>query len=206
MSQPPAPNPDVTWHAGAASRAQRERLLGQRGCVVWLTGLSGSGKSTIAVALEAALLERGRLCYRLDGDNLRHGLNTDLGFNPADRAENVRRVREVAALLADAGLIVLASLISPYRGDRQAARERIGAVRFVEVYCDAPLETCESRDPKGLYAKARRGEIAEFTGLTAPYDPPVNPNVRVATAQEALEACVAKIMAHLVERGVLTAP
>ncbi len=203
MSHSPSPQrPHVTWHAGTASREERERLLGQRGCVVWLTGFSGSGKSTVAVALEASLLAQRRLCYRLDGDNLRHGLNADLDFSPEARAENVRRVREVAALLADAGLIVLASLISPYAADREAARARIGQERFLEVYCEAPLEVCEARDPKGLYAKARRGEITGFTGVNAPYEPPTNPDLVLATHGQSVEACSASILALLQARGM----
>ena len=165
---------NVTWHAHAVTREDRERVLCGPGATVWLTGLPSSGKSTLAAAVESALLERGRAAYLLDGDNLRHGLNSDLGFAPADRAENVRRTGEVARLLADAGLIAVASLVSPYAADRaavRAAHERDG-LTFLEVYVNTPLEECERRDPKGLYAKARAGELRGFTGIDAPYEAP----------------------------------
>ena len=155
--------------------------MGQRGCVVWFTGLSGSGKSTLARALEERLVSSGHLVYVLDGDNIRHGLNCDLGFSPEDRNENIRRIGEVAALFRDAGIVVLTAFISPYRADRDLARQAVGEDRFLEVFVDAPLATCEERDPKGLYVKARAGEIPEFTGLTAPYEEPPNPALVVNT-------------------------
>src|SRR5437762_3224508 len=152
---------NITWHGGTITRADRERLLGQRGVTVWLTGLSAAGKSTIAVILERMLLERGRYAYRLDGDNVRHGLNKNLGFSAEDRAENIRRVGEVAKLFTEAGVICITAFISPYRADRELVRRIMPADRFVEVYVNAPLEICEQRDPKGLYAKARAHEIKE---------------------------------------------
>ncbi|GAA2359704.1 hypothetical protein GCM10009854_43200 [Saccharopolyspora halophila] len=164
--------PNLEWHASAVRREQR---VG-RGSTVWLTGLSASGKSSVAAELERRLIAGGRPAYRLDGDNLRHGLNSDLGFAADDRTENVRRVGEVACLFADAGLVAVVSLISPYRADRARARERHRAtgLRFVEVFVDTPLEICESRDPKGMYAKARAGELTGFTGVDAPYEPPLS--------------------------------
>jgi adenylyl-sulfate kinase len=178
-------------------------VLGQRGCVVWLTGLSGSGKSTLAVALEAALVGAGHLAFVLDGDNLRQGLNSDLGFAPADRAENIRRAGEVAALLADAGLVAVTAFISPYRADREVARAAVGSDRFLEVLVDAPLEVCEGRDPKQLYRRARAGEIQEFTGVSAPYEPPPSPDLTLDTAALDVEACVGQLLARLEQRGFL---
>ncbi len=174
---------DVTWHRSAVHRQTRTAVSGGEGLTVWLTGLSGSGKSTIAVALEEALLTRGRLCYRLDGDNLRHGLNSDLGFSPADRAENVRRIGEVALLMADAGAVAVAAAISPYREAREAVRSihATAGVRFVEVFVDAPLAVCSMRDPKGLYARARAGEVPNMTGVSAPYEAPDSPDLRIDT-------------------------
>jgi adenylyl-sulfate kinase len=201
----PAP-PAVTWHAGLRGAADRERLLGQRGGVVWLTGLSGAGKSTVARAVEARLLDAGRLAYVLDGDNLRNGLNADLGFSPADRGENVRRAAEVAALLADAGVLVVAALISPYRTDRAAARRAAGARPFLEVFVDAPLALCEERDPKGLYARARRGEIADFTGVSAPYEPPEAPDLVLASGRDEAAACAEAVVGLLAARGLLAPP
>ena len=166
---------DITWHAGEVRAGDRPSA----GATVWLTGLSGSGKSTVAVELEKALVAGGRPAYRLDGDNVRHGLNADLGFNEADRTENVRRVGEVARLMADAGVVAVVPLISPYRSGRDQARSIHGAagLPFVEVYVDTPLELCEQRDPKGLYAQARAGKITDFTGIDAPYEPPLHPEL-----------------------------
>ena len=174
---------NVHWQAIEVDHAAHASLKGQRPAVVWFTGLSGAGKSTIANIVERKLHATGRHTYLLDGDNLRHGLNRDLGFTTADRVENVRRTAEVAALMADAGLIVLVSLISPYRAERRMARELAGRTPFVEVYVDTPLEVAESRDRKGLYAKARRGELPNFTGIDAPYEEPDNPEVRITTAE-----------------------
>jgi bifunctional enzyme CysN/CysC len=166
---------DVTWHPGEVAREERP----SRGATVWLTGLSGSGKSTVAVAAERVLVHAGRPAYVLDGDNLRHGLNGDLGFSAADRAENVRRVGHVASLLADAGVVVLVPLVSPYRADRDLVRSLHveAALPFVEVFVDTPIELCEQRDPKGLYAKARAGEITGFTGIDDPYEAPLHPEL-----------------------------
>ena len=180
----------------------RERILGQKGCVVWLTGLSGSGKSTVARALEARLVSLGVACYVLDGDGLRTGLNAGLGFSDADRRENVRRVAQVAAILRDAGLVAIVSLISPHAAERERARELVGADRFAEVFLDAPLAVCEARDPKGLYAKARAGEIPSFTGVSAPYEPPSRPDVVLRTAEEGVEACVSRLLEMLREQGL----
>ena len=170
---------NVVWHQGSLSPDARAEALGHRGATVWLTGLSGSGKSTVAVELERRLVIAGRPAYILDGDNLRHGLNADLGFSDGDRAENVRRVGEVARLLADAGVVALVPVISPFRAGRDAVRskhEETG-VPFVEVFVDTPLEVCEQRDPKGLYEKARAGELRGFTGIDSPYEPPMSPEV-----------------------------
>lgn len=184
------------------SPEMREALLGQKGAVLWLTGLSGSGKSTLARAVEKTLVEKGHLAYVLDGDNIRHGLNRDLGFSPEERAENIRRVGEVAKLFADAGVIVITAFISPYRADRAAAR-KIQGERFLEIFVDAPLEVCESRDPKGLYRKARAGEITDFTGLDAPYEPPEEPDLTIDTTKQSVEAAVEAILKELARRGIL---
>jgi len=183
------------WHEGVVTAEDRARVLGQRGVVLWFTGLSGSGKSTIAVEVERRLNRAGRAVYRLDGDNIRHGLNSDLGFSAADRDENIRRIAEVAALFRDAGLITLVSFISPFRRMRQFARERIGADAFVEVYVKADLETCMRRDPKGLYQRALRGEIKDFTGISSPFEEPESPDVVLDTVNESLDACVERLLA-----------
>jgi len=178
----------------------KSKLLGQKPMTLWLTGLSGSGKSTIAYALESRLTKAGRACYVLDGDNVRHGLNRDLGFSAEDRSENIRRVAEVARLMNEAGLIVITAFISPFVKDRQAAREVIGGDRFVEVFVDAPIEVCEQRDPKGLYAKARAGEVAEFTGVSSPYEPPEKPDVRLDTAGRSRDECVDSLLEFIARR------
>jgi adenylylsulfate kinase len=188
---------NVLWHGGQVSAGDRARLLGQRGCVVWLTGLSGSGKSTLARALESRLTAAGRACYVLDGDNIRHGLNRDLGFSPADRRENIRRVGEVAALLADAGLIAITAFISPYRAGRKLARQACGESPFIEVFLDASLAVCQGRDPKGLYAKARKGKVRRFTGIAAPYERPVRPEIVLDAGVRSVEDCAETILAHL---------
>ena len=187
---------------GRVDREARERILGQRAATIWLTGLSGSGKSTIAFALEQELTAQGHLAYVLDGDNVRHGLNRDLGFSPEDRQENIRRIAEVAALFNHSGVIVISSFISPYAKDRDSAREIVGE-SFLEVFVDAPLEVCEARDPKGLYKRARAGEIAEFTGLTAPYDAPQNPDMHLHTHQSTPEEIVQAIITELKNQGRL---
>jgi len=196
---------NLTWHAGQVTRADRERARGHRGAAVWLTGLSGSGKSTLARALEEELFRRGVEAYVLDGDNLRHGLNRDLGFSPADRAENIRRVGEVARLLADFGAVAVTAFISPYRADRDGVRALMDEGDFLEVFVDADLATCEARDPKGLYAKARRGEIAEFTGISAPYEAPAAPELVVDSARHDVAGCVAQVIGLLEARGIIAA-
>ena len=196
---------NTTWHEGTVARTDRERLLGQRGATVWLTGLSGSGKSTIAVAVEARLVGAGRLCYRVDGDNLRHGLNRNLGFSADDRAENVRRTGEVCRILADAGVIVLASLVSPFRADRDGVRALHDEWKlpFLEVFVDVPLAVAESRDPKGLYRKARAGEIRDFTGIHQPYEAPERAELVVDSSQRAVDAAAELVVAELRARGIV---
>ena len=196
---------NITWHEGQVTRKDREKVVGQRGVTLWLTGLSGSGKSTVAVAAEQALIERGRLAYVLDGDNVRHGLNKNLGFSPEDRTENIRRIAEVAKLFTDSGVIVLTSFISPYRADRDAARAIFGEGDFVEVFVSTSLETCESRDPKGLYKKARAGQIPEFTGISAPYEAPERPELVLDTGKLAVPESVAALIRYLEGKGYLSA-
>lgn len=200
---------NVTWHAGSVTRADRERLLGQRGVTVWMTGLSGSGKSTIAVILEQKLLERGKLAYRLDGDNVRMGLNKNLGFSAEDRTENIRRIGEVAKLFTDAGVIVIASFISPYRRDRAALRAAMGPGEFIEVYINTPLGVAEKRDPKGLYKKARdaiaAGKAVAFTGIDDPYEAPENPEIVIDTETTRPKQAAEHIFTHLEKGGYLAA-
>lgn len=198
---------NITWHEGEVSRDERCKALGQKGCVVWFTGLSGSGKSTVACALESALVNMGRHCYRLDGDNIRFGLNKNLGFSAEDRTENIRRIGEVGKLFADAGIITLSSFISPYVADRDAAREvcEKAGLKFVEVYVEVPLEVAEERDPKGLYKKARAGEIKGFTGIDDPYEAPTKPEVVLNTASMSLDEEVRAMVAYLQDEGILSA-
>ncbi len=191
---------------GAVLRKDREELLKQRPATLWLTGLSGSGKSTVAYAIEKKLMAAGHLCYVLDGDNVRQGLNRDLGFSPQDRSENIRRIAEVARLLNEAGMIVITAFISPYREDREQAGKIIGADRFIEVFLDAPLEICEKRDPKGLYEKARAGLVTEFTGVNAPYEVPENPAVRLKTGEESADASAECVLLYIRSRGLLGSP
>ncbi|SIR46515.1 adenylyl-sulfate kinase [Halanaerobium kushneri] len=185
---------NIKWHSGKIDKAAREELLGQQGIVLWFTGLSGSGKSTIAVEVEKELYRRGKASYRLDGDNLRFGLNKDLGFTAEERKENIRRIGQVAALFADAGLITLASFISPYKAGREAARQAAGADNFKEIYVKASVETCAERDPKGLYEKAKNGEIENFTGISAPYEDPEAPELIVDTEILSLEKSVKMVL------------
>lgn len=199
MSSLPA---NLVWHHGIVGAEDRHHLLGQRPLTVWLTGLSGAGKSTLAVGLDAMLLKAGRAAYVLDGDNVRHGLNRDLGFAPADRSENIRRVAEVARLMNDAGLIVITAFISPYQADRRMAQEIIGAERYLEVYLNTPLAVCEARDPKGLYKKARQGSVAEFTGINAPYEIPNEPTLTIDTSRISTESAVAELFRLTGERIV----
>ncbi len=195
---------NITWHAGQIARPDRERILGQKGATVWLTGLSGSGKSTVAVAVEAELVKRGKLAYVLDGDNVRHGLNKNLGFSPADRTENIRRIGEVSKLFTDCGVLVFTSFISPYRADREQVRALFPAGDFVEVYVAADVATCEGRDPKGLYKKARAGQIPEFTGISAPYEAPEKPELLLDTGAQTLEESVKTVLGYLEKNGYLT--
>jgi bifunctional enzyme CysN/CysC len=193
---------NISWTEGKITPERRARQNGHRGAVVWLTGLSGAGKSTIAQALEAELFLRGLHTYVLDGDNIRHGLNSNLGFSPEDRVENIRRVSEVAKLMADAGTIAITAFISPYRVDRRRAREIAleAKAEFVEVFVDAPLQVCEQRDPKQLYKKARAGKIREFTGIDAPYEAPEDPEITVRTAEQTVDESVAAILERLMPR------
>ena len=194
---------NIVWHQGAVTRDDRNKLNGHRGCTVWLTGLSGSGKSTIAVDLEKRLLERGVRTYILDGDNIRHGLNKNLGFSPEDRTENIRRIGEVAKLFTEAGLVTLTAFISPYRADRDQVRAVMQEGDFVEVFVDCPVEVCEERDVKGLYKKARAGEIKEFTGISAPYEAPEKAELTLNTAGQSVEESAKQIMAHLEGAGIV---
>jgi len=178
---------NIKKHKHKVSREDREKLLGQKGVVLWFTGLSGSGKSTIANEVAYKLHEMGKLSYVLDGDNIRHGLNKDLGFSPEDRDENIRRISEVANLFADSGVIICISFISPYRRLRDFCRKLVSPARFFEVFCKASIETCEKRDPKGLYKKARNGEIKDFTGVSAPYEKPKNPEILIDTEKHAIK-------------------
>lgn len=198
---------NVHWHHGEVTRGDRNQLLGHKGATLWFTGLSGSGKSTVAVALESALLQRGCLSYRLDGDNIRLGINKGLGFSAAERTENIRRVGEVAKLFVDVGVIALSSFISPYRADRQIAREthEKDGLDFIEVFIDVPLAEAEKRDPKGLYRKARAGEIKNFTGIDDPYEAPEKPEIHLRTDQLTLEQEVAAVLKALEERGIIPA-
>jgi len=193
----PQKSGNIFWSHGKVTAEHRARLNGHPGCVVWLTGLSGSGKSSIATELERELFLAGKQAYVLDGDNIRHGLCSDLAFSPRDRKENIRRVGEVARLFADAGMIVITAFISPYREDRELARRLAPAGKFIEVYVNAPIEVCEKRDPKGLYAKARANELKEFTGVSAPYEPPQHPEIELRTDQLSLAESVQRILQHL---------
>ncbi|CAJ1316423.1 adenylyl-sulfate kinase [Paenibacillus sp. CFBP13512] len=192
---------NITWQSSNITRKEREQRYGQRSVVIWLTGLSGSGKSTIAFALEKELFAHERACYVLDGDNIRHGLNRDLGFSEQDRKENLRRIGEVAKLFMDAGSIVIAAFISPHAQDRQMVRDLFEEGDFIEVYIDCSLSACEERDPKGLYKKARAGEIPNFTGVSAPYEAPQQPELTIDTEHESVEQCVAKVIAELERRA-----
>ena len=193
---------NITWHQSEIDQAAREELLKQKGCVIWFTGLSGSGKSTVANQVAAHLHQSGRITYVLDGDNIRHGLNKNLGFSPEDRQENIRRIGEVAKLFADAGLITTTAFISPYRQDRDAVRDIMSPDRFIEVFVDCPLEICENRDPKGLYKKARAGELKGFTGIDAPYESPQSPELVVNTNELDVAGCTEQVIAYLMEHGL----
>lgn len=196
---------NIVWHSAQVTGAQREALLNQRGGTIWLTGLPASGKSTTAYALESVLIETGFLAYVLDGDNVRHGLNKDLGFSAADRAENIRRIAETAKLFADAGIIVITSFISPYRMERDFARRihLASGHNFAEIHIATPVEVCEKRDPKGLYGRARRGEVKGFTGIDDPYEPPLAPELVCRTDEFPPREIALRIMGFMAERGFL---
>jgi adenylylsulfate kinase len=196
---------NVHWHEGDITREHRAKLLGHKGATLWFTGLSGSGKSTVAVELEGTLSQMGVLSYRLDGDNVRLGINKNLGFSAEDRIENIRRIGEISKLFVDAGLVTLSSFISPYRADRDTVRalHEAAGMDFIEVFVDCSLESAESRDPKGLYKKARAGEIKNFTGIDDPYEAPANPEIHLRSDQMSLEQEIDIILAALRERGII---
>ena len=194
---------NITWHHGAITKEDRERLLNQKGVVIWFTGLSGSGKSTLAHAVEERLFEIGHLSFVLDGDNIRHGLNKNLGFSPQDREENIRRIGEVAGLFAQAGMITMTAFISPYRIDRDKARALLAPGEFIEVFVKVPIEVAEERDPKGLYKKARSGEVKEFTGISAPYEEPLNPELVIDTSQSDPGRSAEMVLSYLKEKGII---
>ena len=202
-STPKATN--IVWHEASVDRAARADKRGHRSAILWFTGLSGSGKSTLANAVNAALFERGLGSYVLDGDNVRHGLCKDLGFSDADREENIRRIGEVAKLFLDAGVIVLTAFVSPFRADRDKARDLVEAGDFFEIFCAADLDVCESRDPKGLYAKARSGAIKEFTGISSPYEAPNTPELKIDTGAQDLAESVNVVIKALQDKGVIPA-
>lgn len=194
---------NITWHEGALNKQDREKLLDQNGVVIWFTGLSASGKSTIANAIEEELFRRGHLSFVLDGDNIRHGLNKNLGFSPEDREENIRRIGEVAKLFADAGLITMTAFISPYRKDRDNNRHLLEEGEFIEVFMKVSLPEAEKRDPKGMYKKARAGEIKEFTGIDAPYEEPLNPELIIDTDTLDLEESKNMVIRYLEEKNII---
>lgn len=190
---------NITWHDSEVTKQERQQLHGHKSATLWFTGLSGSGKSTISVELEKALFERKKHAFRLDGDNVRHGLNKNLGFSPEDRQENIRRIGEVSKLMVDAGLITITAFISPYREDRDNVRAMLDDDEFIEIYTQCSVEECERRDPKGLYKKARTGEIPEFTGISAPYEEPRNPEITIDTEQLDVKDAVTQILNYLEE-------
>ncbi|MET0340596.1 MAG: adenylyl-sulfate kinase [Polyangiales bacterium] len=203
MAAPKSEN--ITWHAGHVTRDDRTRIYGHRGATLWFTGLSGSGKSTVARRVEQLLAERGHHVYTLDGDNVRYGLCKDLGFSPADRTENIRRIGEVSKLFTDAGTLTLAAFVSPYRADRDAVRALLAPGEFIEVYVAAALSVCEERDPKGLYKQARAGAIGEFTGISAPYEEPEKPEITLHTDREDVAGSAARVLAYLAAQGIIPA-
>lgn len=196
---------NILWHHATVNRERREQLAGHKSFILWFTGLSGSGKSTLAHCVEEILFERGCRTYVFDGDNVRHGLCADLGFSGKDRAENIRRIGEMGKLFVDSGCIAITAFISPFRADRDKIRALLGPGDFVEIYCQATLEVCEGRDVKGLYQKARRGEIPEFTGISSPYEVPENPELVVLTGERDLESCAAQVIQYLEQTGKIGA-
>lgn len=198
-----AKSSNVVWHQATIKRADRQRQNGHGSAVLWFTGLSGAGKSTLAHAVEAQLHQLGCRTYVLDGDNVRHGLCGDLGFSVADRTENIRRIGETAKLMIDAGLFALTAFISPFRADRERVRGMMMPGEFIEIYCQCGVEVCETRDVKGLYKRARAGEVKEFTGISSPYEAPTKPELVVDTATQPLEACVSQVLDHLQQHGLL---
>jgi len=195
---------NIKWHHGKITKEDRAKLLNQKGATLWLTGLSGSGKSTIAVELEHALIENKHQAYILDGDNIRHGLNKNLGFSPEDRTENIRRIGEVAKLFTEANIITIAAFVSPYREDRDNVRKLLGHGEFVEIYVKCSLEVCETRDTKGLYKKARAGEVKDFTGISAPYEEPLNPELTIDSSMLSVEESTRSILNYLEVKGYVT--
>ncbi|MFQ5661292.1 MAG: adenylyl-sulfate kinase [Gammaproteobacteria bacterium] len=196
-------NRNITWHEPTIKRADREKLNNHRSVILWFTGLSGSGKSTLAHAIEDFLFNNGARTYVLDGDNVRRGLCKDLGFSDADRTENIRRIGELSRLLMDAGIITLTAFISPFRKDRKIVRDLVNRGEFIEIYCNASLEVCEARDTKGLYKKARNGEIPEFTGISSPYEPPGTPEIMLDTDTKTIQDCVDEVVNYLIEQDVI---
>lgn len=196
---------NVVWHHHMVNKSDRARLNGQRPFIIWFTGLSGSGKSTLAGALENILYEQGYRCYLLDGDNVRHGLCKDLGFSDEDRVENIRRIGEVGKLMLDAGMIVIAAFISPFRSDRDMVRNMVEPTEFIELYLDVPLEVCEQRDPKGMYKKARRGDIKFFTGISSPYEPPLHPELTIDSSKYSVEEEAQLVIDYLADQGYIRA-
>ena len=194
---------NVVWHHATVTRARREAQNGHRRAIIWFTGLSGAGKSTLAHAVEETLYQRGCRTFVLDGDNVRHGLCGDLGFSAKDRVENIRRIGEMAKLFMEAGVIVLTAFISPYRADRERVRGMVEHGDFIEIFCDSTIEVCESRDVKGLYKKARAGQIADFTGISSPYEAPENPELTVSTGTVELDACVQQVLDGLKQRSII---
>lgn len=198
-----AHNANIVWHPAAITKQARRELRGHKSTVLWFTGLSGSGKSTIANAVEERLYKEGLHTYLLDGDNIRYGINRDLGFSEKERKENIRRIGEIAKLFVDAGMIVLTAFISPYCADRELARSLVEEDEFIEVYVKCSLDECEKRDPKGLYKKARANQISEFTGISAPYEEPLSPEIVVETDKQFINECVEQIICYLIEKGII---
>lgn len=194
---------NIVWHPTTVTKTDRQQRTGHKSAILWFTGLSGAGKSTLANAVEYELHQRGLASYVLDGDNIRHGLNRGLGFGPDDRKENIRRIGEVAKLFVDAGVITLTAFISPYREDRELARSLVDEGEFIEVYVKCPLEECERRDVKGLYQKARNGEISQFTGISSPYEEPLSAELVIESNEQTIEESVQRVIAHLEKRGVI---